>query len=114
MQQKERTHKVTGLNIDLGASDPEDEEGKALKKKVKAAIKRAKFVHIEARSKDLTIVGLASKSGRWLYSHEGYVPPFLGNGDEVILKVDINTGRIVGWNKPKVSDFVGTDGEKAD
>ena len=32
--------------------------------------------------------------------HEGYVPKDIGigGGDDVYIKIDINSGRIIGWN----------------
>lgn len=35
-------------------------------------------------------------------SYDGYPPSFLGDGDSVELKIDIKTGKIVGWNAEEV------------
>lgn len=37
--------------------------------------------------------------------YEGYVPGFLGGGDYVRLTVDLDTGQIVGWQKPSQEDL---------
>lgn len=57
---------------------------------------------------DSFAAGLQGAQGDEVGSYEGYVPDFFPGehfGDYLILNIDIETGQIKNWRKPKASDI---------
>ncbi|PNG31512.1 hypothetical protein [Pseudomonas protegens] len=57
---------------------------------------------------DSFAAGLQDAQGDEVGSYEGYVPDFFPGehfGDYLILNIDIETGQIKNWRKPKASDI---------
>ena len=57
---------------------------------------------------DSFAAGLQDAQGEEVGAYEGYVPDFFPGehfGDYLILNIDIETGQIKNWRKPKASDI---------
>ncbi|AIC20609.1 hypothetical protein EY04_17365 [Pseudomonas chlororaphis] len=57
---------------------------------------------------DSFAAGLQDAQGTEVGSYEGYVPDFFPGehfGDYLILNIDLETGQIKNWRKPKASDI---------
>lgn len=64
-------------------------------------------ISISAKCSDLFFASLNVNS-ELVGEYEGYVPSFFPDehyGDYVILKIDIDTGRILNWKKPTEDDL---------
>lgn len=80
-----------------------------IKKEVEVEAKTIK-IHMKVRDEfECTIV---DQDGQKIKDYEGYVPGFMPEehyGDYLILDIDIDTGQITNWVKPKqqeIQDFI--------
>jgi len=64
--------------------------------------RKYKTLYVDAKCSDLCTVEASGDEGH--IKHIGYVPKDLGigKGDYIFLRIDIETGRILGW--PKLTD----------
>ena len=62
----------------------------------------SRIIKIQAHSRDCNFITFPNNE-----THDGYVPKNLGigGGDEINLEIDIDTGKIVGWND-KIRDAI--------
>lgn len=66
-------------------------------------------INLFAHSRDCTSV--STDCG---VEHNGYVPNFLGGGDDVELKIDVLTGKIINWDTQKALDWIAEQKAKTD
>lgn len=61
---------------------------------------------IQAHCSDRSFVTLTTPDGT-TYEHDGYVPEDLGigGGDDVILSIDLDTGKLLDWDKPSADSL---------
>lgn len=66
----------------------------------------AKALSISAKCSDLCIATLKDQDGQTIHETDGYVPSFMpnGGGDYVNIDIDLETGRILNWVKPDLSE----------
>jgi hypothetical protein len=70
-------------------------------------MKSMKSISICVKCSDMFSAALRN-NGKVVGQYEGYVPDFFPGehyGDYVRLEIDVDTGRILNWNKPTVSDL---------
>lgn len=62
-----------------------------------------KFFHVHAHSRDCNQLAFSDADGNCLLDYDGYVPLNLsvGQHDDVRLTIDVDTGKIVGWDREK-------------
>lgn len=68
---------------------------------------QATTIEISAKCSDLFGASLY-KDGKLVGEYDGYVPDFFPGehyGDYVILKIDVDTGKILNWKKPTAADL---------
>lgn len=77
--------------------DTEEEAEECLKR-----FNNAHTMTVQAHCSDLCNITLPNGT-----EHDGYVPEDIGigGGDDVYIKIDINSGRIIGWND-KIRDKI--------
>jgi hypothetical protein len=65
-------------------------------------------LHFSAKSSDLNSISVDDDDGKEIFDHQGYVPTGLGVGadDYVEFSVDVETGKIVGWDASKVRERI--------
>lgn len=65
---------------------------------------------LEDKNNPTNIVTFGAKCSDMFYSgdYDGYVPDNLGigGGDYIDIEVDVETGRIIGWNTEAVKEFM--------
>jgi hypothetical protein len=64
-----------------------------------------KIITVSGHCQDRCYFAVEGENGEVLYEQqEGYVPYScgVGGGDDVELKIDIETGQIIGWNADRV------------
>ena len=64
---------------------------------------KIRVIEISAKCSDLFSMGIVSPSGQTNWKYNGYVPEFFPDqhfGDYVMLRIDVNTGKILNWKKP--------------
>ena len=60
-------------------------------------------IQLSAKCSDMCSMRLYGDDAKMLGEMDGYVPDFMPGehyGDYVILDIDVDTGRILNWNKP--------------
>lgn len=65
-------------------------------------------LRISAKCSDLCWMALDDADGNKIGEHDGYVPGWMPGehyGDYVMLDIDIETGRIIDWQKPSVKEL---------
>lgn len=68
----------------------------------------AKILDIHLKVSDMFAAALLDQEGVTLKEYDGYVPDFMPgdhHGDYVILKIDIDTGQILNWEKPSAEQL---------
>jgi len=75
----------------------------------------ARILKIQAHCSDL-FVGVLSQEGKQDRELVGYVPRGIGigGGDDVVLEIDIDSGKIVNWKVPSEEDLEEHFGEAVD
>lgn len=63
----------------------------------------AKTISFSAKCSDMFNATLREDDRHAQYN--GYVPSFLGGGDYVQLKIDLETGQILNWKAPTEEDL---------
>jgi len=66
-----------------------------------------KILRMSAKCSDCFSATL-EENGKETISYDGYVPDFFPNehyGDYVMFDIDIETGKILNWNKPTKEDL---------
>ena len=64
-----------------------------------------KTITVSGKCSDMCYFAVCDENGETVYEqHDGYVPSGcgVGGGDCVEMTIDIETGRIVGWNADRV------------
>ena len=64
---------------------------------------KAKTISISAKCSDLFYANILDEKGNSIKEYDGYVPDFFPDkhyGDYVMLKIDIETGKILNWKAP--------------
>jgi hypothetical protein len=67
----------------------------------------AKYIRIHAKVVDSASYSLHAADGTKVADREDYVPGFFPEdhcGDYIILNIDIETGQVLNWNRPKPED----------
>lgn len=67
-----------------------------------------KVISISAKCSDL-FSAVLEQDGRFVGEYHGYVPEWIGdNGSEdyVEMTIDVETGQIIGWQKPTDDDLI--------
>ena len=59
-----------------------------------------------AHSRDMNWFSFV-KDGKVIHEEDScYVPDFIGGGDDVVLKIDVETGQILNWDKDAVKEYI--------
>lgn len=67
----------------------------------------ASVLKIHMKVRDEFSAQLADQDGAIIKDYEGYVPSFMPGdhyGDYLILDIDMDSGQILNWSKPKTED----------
>jgi hypothetical protein len=67
----------------------------------------AKYIQIHAKVVDSASYSLHAADGKKIAYRDDYVPSFFPEdhyGDYIILNIDLETGQVLNWNKPKPED----------
>ena len=68
----------------------------------------SKTIQITAKCSDMFHAQLRDEKGKFIGWYDGYVPSWFGNsrdGDYVLLTIEIESGKILGWRKPSAKDL---------
>lgn len=82
---------------------------------IKTVKVNAKTLSIYTKVTDQFCAQLLDQDGEVLKDHEGYVPKFMPgqhHGDYLILKIDIDTGKVLNWRAPtkgELEEWLGDD-----
>jgi hypothetical protein len=60
------------------------------------------------KTSDMSSMKIIDNDGETIMDHEGYVPHdmCIGGGDYVKLEIDIESGKVIGWNPEKVKTSI--------